>query len=336
MLVKRILALLVLPLLAGPLAACGSSSPAASASGGDGGGHLSLVAYSTPQKAYAKLIAAFQATPAGRGWTFSTSFGASGAQSKAVAQGLPADVVALSLAPDIDKLVTAGAVSSSWSSGPSEGIVSQTVAVLIVRKGNPLHITGWDDLVKPGVQIVTPNPVSSGSARWNIVAAYGAELKEGKTPAQAQAYLKQFFAHVVSQDPSARDAEQTFLAGRGNVLIDYESEAIALAKKGEAVQEVVPNSTILIQNPAAVVTRGGHQAEASKFIAFLQSAAGQRIFAAQGFRPTIAGLGSSSEFPTIPQQFDISYLGGWKAVDKQLFDPTSGLVPKLDAGASGG
>jgi sulfate transport system substrate-binding protein len=314
------------------LSACGSSS---SSSSSGGGGHLELVAYSTPQSAYAKLIVAFQATPAGRGVTFSQSFGASGQQSKQVLAGLPADVVALSLAPDVDKLAKAGLVSPTWSAGPGQGVVSTTVAVIIVRKGNPKHITGWDDLVRPGVQVVTPNPVSSGSARWNILAAYGAELREGRTPAQADAYLKQLFAHVVSQDTSARNAEQTFLTGRGDALLDYENEAITLQRKGEPVQEVLPSSTILIQNPAAVVTRGGHAALAQRFVDYLQSAPAQQIFASEGFRPTIPSLIKPSEFPAVRQLFTVADLGGWTKLTSDFFDPNNGLVSKIDAGAGG-
>ncbi|HEX4110371.1 MAG TPA: sulfate ABC transporter substrate-binding protein [Solirubrobacteraceae bacterium] len=320
---RRLLALLSTVALVAGLAACGSSSSS-------GSKHLSLVAYSTPQAAYAKLTAAFEATPAGRGVTFTQSFGASGQQSKAVLAGLPANVVALSLDPDVTKLVKAGLVSPSWDSGPNQGIVSTTVAVIIVRRGNPKHITGWDSLIKPGVQVVTPNPVSSGSARWNILAAYGAELKEGKTPAQADAYLTALFKHVVSQDTSARNAEETFLSGRGNALLDYENEAISLQRKGEPVQEVLPSSTILIQNPAAVVTRGGDTAVAQQFISYLQTPAAQQIFASEGFRPTIQSLVNSAEFPTIPGLFTAADLGGWTKLDTEFFDP-GGLITKIDS-----
>jgi sulfate/thiosulfate transport system substrate-binding protein len=309
-------------LAAAGLAACGSS-------GSGGGRHLSVVAYSTPQSAYQKLIAAFQATPQGKGVTFSQSYGASGQQSKAVAAGLPADVVALSLDPDITRLVKAGLVSPTWNRAPGGGVVSETVAVLIVRKGNPKHITGWDDLVKPGVGVVTPNPVSSGGARWNILAAYGAELREGKTPAQAKAYLASLFTHVVSQDTSARNAEQSFLAGRGDVLLDYENEAKTLTRKGAAIQEVLPASTILIQNPAAVVARGGHVALAQQFLAFLHTPAAQQVFASQGFRPMTASAGD----PPATGVFTVASLGGWTAVTKEFFDPQSGYVTKIDAQA---
>ncbi len=316
--IAALLALLVLP---GALAACGSSS-----STGKG---VALVAYSTPQGAFASLIPAFQATTEGKGTTFSQSYGPSGEQSRAVVNGLHADVVNFSLEPDVTRLVKAGLVSSSWNQGPTHGFVTNSVAVIIVRKGNPKHITGWSDLVKPGVEVLTPNPFTSGSARWNIVAAYGAQLKEGKTPAQAQAYLTELFHHVVSQDSSARTALQTFLAGRGDALIDYEDEAISDQKKGSPIEYVIPHDTILIQNPVAVVGKEG-AAAAKSFVAYLLSPAGQRIWAANGYRPVIPGIAAASSFPTPPGLFTIEALGGWSKVDKQFFEPETGLVTKIE------
>jgi sulfate/thiosulfate-binding protein len=300
------------------LAACGSSSSSSK--------QLGLVAYSTPQGVYEKLIPAFQATPDGKGVSFTQSYGPSGEQSRAVANGLHADVVNFSLAPDVEKLVKAGLVSASWNQNPTHGFVTDSVAVIIVRKGNPKHITGWSDLVKPGVQVLTPNPFTSGSARWNVMAAYGAQLKEGKTPAQAQAYLKALFHNVVSQDSSARNALQTFIAGRGDALIDYENEAIADQKKGQPIEYVIPSDTILIQNPVAVL---GTNAQAQKFVSYLLSPAGQAIWAANGYRPVISGV-SAAKFPTPPGLFTIDSLGGWKTVTKQFFEAETGLVTKIE------
>src|SRR5664279_1010731 len=255
------------------LSACGSSG----ASSGGSGKSLTLVAYSTPQAAFEKLIPAFEATPEGKGVSFKQSYGPSGEQSRAVSNGLHADVVDFSLEPDVERLVKAGLVSSDWNQNATHGFVTDSVAVIIVRKGNPKHITGWADLVKPGVQVVTPNPFTSGSARWNVMAAYGAQLKEGKTPAEAQTYLKALFHNVVSQDSSARNALQTFLAGRGDALIDYEDEAITDQKKGASIEYVIPKDTILIQNPIEVVGSGASAAEAQKFVEYLLSPAGQVI-----------------------------------------------------------
>jgi len=302
------------------LAACGSSGGSAK--------HLTLVAYSTPQSAYETLIPAFQATGEGKGVSFSQSYGPSGEQSRAVANGLHADVVNFSLQPDVEKLVKAGLVSPSWNQNATHGFVTNSVAVIIVRKGNPKHITGWSDLIKPGVQVLTPNPFTSGSARWNVMAAYGAQLKEGKTPAQAQAYLEALFHNVVSQDSSARNALQTFLAGRGDALIDYEDEAISDQKKGSPIEYVIPKATILIQNPIAVV--GTSNASAQKFVNYLLSPAGQRIWASKGYRPVIAGVAAPGQFPTPAKLFTIEALGGWKAVTKQFFEPETGIVTKIE------
>ncbi len=302
------------------LTACGSSSSST-------GKHLTLVAYSTPQGAFEELIPAFGATPEGKGVSFSQSFGPSGEQSRAVANGLHADVVNFSLEPDVERLVKAGLVSATWNQNATHGFVTDSVAVIIVRKGNPKHITGWNDLVKPGVGVLTPNPFTSGSARWNVMAAYGAQLKEGKTPAQAQAYLKALFGNVVSQDSSARNALQTFLAGRGDALIDYENEAISDQKKGAAIEYVIPPDTILVQNPIAVV---GGSAEGQKFVNYLLSPAGQAVWAAKGYRPVIQGVPGASKFPTPPGLFTIETLGGWKKVSKEFFEPETGIVTKIE------
>ncbi len=305
------------------LAACGSS-------GGGGGKHIALVAYSTPQGVFEKLIPAFEATTEGKGVSFSQSFGPSGEQSRSVANGLHADVVNFSLAPDVERLVKAGLVSPTWNQNATHGFLTNSVAVIIVRKGNPKHITGWSDLVKPGVQVLTPNPFTSGGARWNVMAAYGAQLKEGKTPAQAQAYLTALFHNVVSQDSSARNSLQTFLAGRGDALIDYEDEAIADQKKGAAIEYVIPRDTILIQNPVAVLGSGASSATAKSFVDYMLSPAGQAIWAAQGYRPVISGVPGADKFPTPPGLFTIDSLGGWKTVTKQFFEPETGIVTKIE------
>jgi sulfate/thiosulfate transport system substrate-binding protein len=320
---SRAVAVSLLTLLAAALglSACGSSSSSSK--------NLALVAYSTPQGAYEKLVPAFQATSEGKGVTVSPSFGPSGEQSRAVANGLQADVVNFSLEPDVEKLVKAGLVAPSWNQNATHGFVTNSVAVIIVRKGNPKHITGWNDLIKPGVGVVTPNPFTSGSARWNIMAAYGAQLKEGKTPAQALEYLTKLFHNVVSQDSSARNALQTFLAGKGDALIDYENEAISDQKKGSPIEYVIPSATILIQNPIAV-TKQGNTAQAQKFVDYLLSPAGQTIWVEKGYRPVISGVPGADKFPTPTSLFTIESLGGWKAVTKQFFEPETGEVTKIE------
>src|SRR3954453_22846473 len=193
------------------LAACGGSS-----SGGSGS--ISLVAYSTPKEAYAALIPAFNKTPDGKGVTFSQSYGASGDQSRAVDGGLPADVVEFSLEPDVTRLVDSGLVDQSWNQNQYKGMVTNSVVVLATRKGNPKNIKSWNDLTKPGVQVITPNPFTSGGARWNVMAAYGSQIEQGKSETEAVDYLKAMFKNVAVQDKSARDALATFTGGKGDVL----------------------------------------------------------------------------------------------------------------------
>jgi len=307
-------------------AGCGSSS-----SSGGGGNKLSLVAYSTPQEAYEAIIPAFQKTSAGRGVKFTQSYGASGDQSRAVAAGLPADVVALSLEPDVTKLVEGGLVSPDWNKDKWHGFVTNSVAVFAVRKGNPKNIRTWDDLVKPGVQVVTPNPFSSGGAKWNIMAAYGAQLEQGKSPAQAQAFLRALLKNTVVQDKSARDALQTFTSGKGDVLISYENEAITAQQKDQALDYVIPDQTILIQNPVAAV-KNGNVDKAKAFIAFLHSANAQKIYASHGYRSTDPALVDKRKYPTPPGLFTIDKFGGWGAVNDKFFDPQNGIVTKIEQG----
>jgi sulfate/thiosulfate-binding protein len=292
------------------------------------GGSLALVAYSVPQPAYSKLIPAFQKTVAGRGWSFTQSYGASGDQSRAVASGLPADVVNFATTPDVTRLVTKGLVSSTWNQNPHQGFVTDSVVVLIVRKGNPKHIHGWADLIKPGVSVVTPNPISSGGARWNILAAYGAQLKQGKSPDQAEAYLKSFFKHVPVQPVSAAQALTTFQNGEGDVLLDYESNAIFALKKGVKATYVVPAQDILIQTPVAVIRNSSNAGEAQRFVNFLWSPAGQTIFARNGFRPVLPSVAKkyTKVFPTPKKLFTVTYLGGWTSANTVFFAPNTGLV----------
>lgn len=298
--------------------------------GAQGSADLTLVAYSTPKPAYAKLIAAFQKTAAGRHVTFSQSFGPSGTQATSVADGLPADVVNFSSEPNMAKLVKAGLVSSSWDENSTKGMVTNSVVAFIVRKGNPDHITNWSDLVKKGVKVITPNPFSSGSAQWNLLAAYGAQLRQGKTPAEANSYLTSLLKNTVAQPSSASAALQTFLSGEGNVLLDYEDDALYAQRSGEPVSVVIPPQTILIQNPIAVVKSSKNAAAAKAFEDFLLSPAGQKIWGEQGYRPVLSSVAKQFRFPTPKSLFTIDSLGGWTSVESKFFDPTTGSVAKIE------
>jgi sulfate/thiosulfate-binding protein len=330
---------LILPAVAA-LAACGGASDTHSDSGSGaakGGTTLSLVAYSTPQVVYDQVIPAFAKTSAGKGVSFRQSYGASGDQSRAVENGQAADVVAFSLAPDVDRLVKDGLVSSDWTSEPHDGFVSDSVAVFMVRKGNPKHIRTWADLLKPGVEVLTPNPFTSGSAKWNIMAAYGAQIKQGKSPAQALAYLRQLLTeHVKVQDKSGREAVQDFVGGNGDVAISYENEAITAQQKGADIDYVIPVQTILIQNPAAVTKKAKPQAKA--FLDYLWTKPAQTSFAQHGYRPVDESVAKQfkSHFPTPSGLFTIDDLGGWSKVNDSFFDPEKGSVTKIeqDAGVS--
>jgi sulfate transport system substrate-binding protein len=330
-------AVAALAAIAAMTAACSSSS-SSSSSGSGGSKTVNLVAYSTPQKAYDALIPAFKATTAGKGASFKESFGASGAQSRAVAAGQPADIVAFSLEPDISKLVKSGLVPSNWNADAYKGMVTDSVVVLVVRKGNPKGIHGWADLVKPGVKVVTPNFLSSGSAKWNLMAAYGAQIKSGKSPADALAYVKALLKNTVTQPDSGSKATAAFVGGVGDVLISYENEALQAQKSGAAVDFVTPDQTILIENPIAVTTHAKNPTLAKAFVDYLHTDAAQKIFADHGYRPVVQADLDATKFPTPAQLFTIKDLGGWSTVNTQFFDPTSGSITKIEnsLGVSGG
>jgi sulfate transport system substrate-binding protein len=292
---------------------------------------LSVIGYSIPTAVFPKLQSAYQATAAGKGINFTDSFAASEVQSKAVAAGLPADVVNFSELNDMTRLVGTGQVAKTWANNKYNGIVSRSVVVFVLRNGNPKHIRTWDDLIKPGVQVVFPNPFSSGGAKWDIMAAYGSQLREGKTPKQAQAYLKTLFQHNVSQDTSGRNALNTFLSGKGDVLLDYESDAKLAQSQGKPVFYLIPKATLEIETPLAA-TNGSNHAEAQKFVNWLYTPAAQTIWAQNGFRPVDPTVAKKfkAQFPPRPQLFKIGYVGGWPKVEKQFFDPTTGIVAKIE------
>src|SRR5215212_121498 len=294
---------------------------------------INLVAYSTPRDAFAKIIPAFQDTKAGADTSFSQSYGGSGEQARAIAAGLSADVVDLSLQPDMGELVQAGIVDRTWNANSYSGFVTRSVVVFVLRDGNPKRIKTWDDLLKKDVEVVTPNPFTSGGARWNVMAAYGAYLKKTHSPTQATAKLTQLFRNVSVQDKSAREALNTFLAGKGDVLLTYENEAILARQKNQPVQFVIPKATILIENPLAV-TKGASPA-AKAFHDFLYTPAAQRIFAQTGYRPVVQTVAREFKFPPRPDLFTIRTLGGWKKVQPQFFDPRKGVMAAIERKVGG-
>jgi sulfate/thiosulfate-binding protein len=297
---------------------------------GASGGTVNLVAYSTPKPALGAEITAFGATKAGKGVTFSQSYGPSGTQATDVISGLPADVVNFSTTLDMQKVVKAGLVSPSWDATSTKGMVTDSIVSFIVRKGNPKHITTWADLVKPGVKVITPNPFSSGSAKWNLLAAYGADLAQGESKSKATAYLTQLLGHTASQPSSASDALETFLSGQGDVLLDYQDDADYAVSKGEPITVVTPPQSILIQNPIALTNTGKKNPAAKAFLAFLLSPAGQKIWAMEHYQPVLASVAKSAHFPQPKKLFTISTFGGWTKANATFFNLTSGVVAKIE------
>jgi len=317
--------------LAVGVAACGGSSDDSTSSSGSGGS-VDLVAYSTPEEAYTgKLEPGFNATPDGEGVEFSNSFGSSGDQSRAVEAGQPADVVHFSLEPDMTRLVDAGLVAEDWNQNEYDGIVEDSVVVFVTRKGNPENIQSWDDLVSGDVEVLTPNPFTSGGARWNLMAAYGDQvLTQGKSEEEGLQFLADLLSNVPVQDESARDSLGTFLGGKGDVLIAYENEAIAAQQAGEDIDYVVPDSTILIETPIAVTTDADESAQ--KFVDYEYTDEAQQLWADAGYRPVVQSVfdQNKDKFPVPSDLFTIDDLGGWDKVSTDFFDPENGSVAEIE------
>lgn len=322
-------ALLALALLA---AACGDDDAS------DGGGEetINTVGFAVPEAANKAIADEFTKTPEGEGVSFSTSYGASGDQSRAVESGLDADYVHFSVASDVTRLVDAGLVADTWDDGPTKGVVSSSIVVFAVREGNPLGIETWDDLIQPGIEIVTPNPGSSGAARWNALAAWGQVIADGGTEEEANEYLDAFFANVVSLPGSGRDATTAFVGGTGDVFMTYENEAILARQNGEEFDYIIPETTMLIENPGAVLTQATPAAQA--WLDFVLAEEGQRQFALKGFRPIIDGVefgeveganDPADPFPTVTNLLTVADdFGSWSELSDKFFDETDGIVSK--------
>jgi len=309
------------------LAACGSG---AGASSDEEKVTLALVAYSTPQEAYEDIIAAYQDTSDGENVEFTTSFGGSGDQSRAVESGLPADIVAFSLEPDMTRVVKAGIVAEDWNADDHAGMITDSVVVIATREGNPKNLTDWDDLTQPGVEVITPNPFASGGARWNVLAGYGAASDVGTNHEEGMAYLNALFQNVPVQDYSARKSLQTFSGGKGDAILAYENEAIFANQNGQDLEYVVPDETILIENPVAVTKTSENPEEAQAFLEFLRSEEAQRIFLENGYRPINEDVAADGDFPEPSGLFTIADLGGWGDVNTRFFDATEGLMVDVE------
>jgi len=299
---------------------------------------LTLVAYAVPEPGWSKVIPAFYATEAGADVQVVTSYGASGDQSRGVVNGKPADIVNFSVEPDITRLVTAGKVAEDWDADVTGGIPFGSVVTLVVRQGNPKHIKGWDDLLRQDVEVISPSPLSSGSAKWNLLAPYAEKSQGGKNPEAGLDFIDKLVGdHVKLRPGSGREATDVFLQGSGDVLISYENEAIAIERKGKPVEHINPSQTFKIENPLAVVTATRHLDTVTAFKNFQYTPVAQRLWAQAGFRPVDPGVAAEfrDEFPAPDKLWTIADLGGWDAVDTALFDKESGSITRIYTQATG-
>lgn len=323
--------------LAGLAVVTGCASTSGGSGEGSGGTDLSVVGFSVLEAANQPVFADFERTDAGKDVTITTSYGASGDQSRAVEGGLDADLVHLSLEPDIQRLVDSGQVDAGWKDSPTKGIATSSVVVMVVRPGNPKNIQGWDDLIKPGVEIITPNPASSGSAKWNILAAWAHVTGAGGSEDDAKAFVKKLLGNTISLPSSGRDATTAFTEGNGDVLLSYENEAITARANGADVDYVVPDDTLLIQNPAAVLKEA--DPKAADLLSFMTSADGQADYAKSGFRPVIDGVtlpevvGANDPANPFPQPTHLYTIdddfGGWATANTEFFDEEAGIITQL-------
>ena len=330
---RFLLPVLIVPVLFG----CASSAAEARQTGTT----VKLVAYSTPKPVMQKLISRFGHQSAEQGVSFTQSYGPSGSQAKAIAAGQPADIAFLSTGLDVETIVDAGLVSKSWTKTAHGGIAANSVVAFVVRPGNPKHIHTWKDLTRPGVQVVTPNPFSSGSAKWNVLAAYGEARKAGMSDGKAVKLVTKIFKNVVAQDPSGSTAANTFFNGKGDVLITYESEAYAAFAAGKQGKLVVPKPTMLIQLP--MVALKSAPATAKAFIKYAHAPKQQKIFAANGYRPVVKSVLGSSDLKSWKKKYNTGstfkitdkLFGGWLKVNRVWFDPVKGKMVKIEQAVGG-
>ncbi|BBX97182.1 sulfate ABC transporter substrate-binding protein [Mycobacterium lacus] len=324
----------------GVVAACHGGASDVVGGGGVANAHTSitLVAYSAPEPGWSKVIPAFNASEEGEGIQVITSYGASGDQSRGVVDGKPADIVNFSVEPDITRLVKAGKVSQDWDTDATRGIPFGSVVTLVVRKGNPKNIRDWDDLLRPGVEVITPSPLSSGSAKWNLLAPYAVKSEGGRNGQAGVDFVNRLVReHVRLRPGSGREATDVFVQGSGDVLISYENEAIATERQGKPVEHVNPPQTFKIENPLAVVSGSTNLGAATAFRNFQYTAEAQKLWAQAGFRPVDPAVAADfrDQFPAPVKLWTIADLGGWGTVDPQLFDKNAGSITKIYMQATG-
>ena len=298
---------------------------------------LRLGGYTTPREAYGKaIIPAFQKywkTKTGQDVVFQESYQGSGAQSRAIVGGFEADIAALSLEADIDRIAEAGLITHDWKSKTNRGMVSTSIVVIAVRQGNPKGVHDWADLTRSGLNVLTPDPKTSGGAQWNVNAIYGAALRgfagvPKDDPAAAKQFLKDVFRNVSILDKGARESITTYEKGIGDVAITYENEVLVGRQSGQNYDYVVPHSTILIENPVALVDKyvdkHGTRDAAEAFINFLWEKEAQRSYAKYGLRPVDSEVATDvqSQYPQVADLWKIDFLGGWARVSKEIYGPS--------------
>lgn len=328
-----------LALVVGAVAACqGGASDIVGAEGSNGHTRITLVAYAVPEPGWSAVIPAFNATDEGKDVQVIASYGASGDQSRSVVDGKPADIVNFSVEGDITRLVKAGKVAADWNKDATKGIPFGSVVTLAVRRGNPRHVKDWDDLLQPGLEIISPSPLSSGSAKWNLLAPYAAKSAGGRDPQAGLDFVKELVGqHIKLRPASGREATQVFVQGSGDVLISYENEAIAAERQGAPVEHVNPPETFRIDNPLAVLTTSANLNVATEFKNFQYTEQAQRLWAQAGFRPVDPAVVADfrHRYPAPHKLWTIQDLGGWDVVDPQLFDKNTGAITKIYAQATG-
>jgi sulfate transport system substrate-binding protein len=291
--------------------------------------NLNLVIYSTPKPVLDRLIAEFKKTPEGSDISITPSYGGSSSQAAAVVAGLPADGVILSTGVDMNVLVDNKIVSPKWDKQSHKGVVWNSVVVFGLRDGNPKKISSWNDLLRPGVGIVTPNPFTAGIAKWNVLGAYVAQRRLGRTDAQAIDYLRKMYRNVVSQDSSGSNATNTFLSGKGDVLLTFESEAL-----NGKIPFVIPRQTMSIEIYSAVTEESEHASEVNAFLRYLKSYPAQKILAENGYRPVDkqALAEFRKKYPVRPGETKITHktIGGWRVADKRFFEPTKSVMQGIE------
>jgi sulfate/thiosulfate-binding protein len=314
---------------------------------------ITLAAYSNVYDVYGKLISAFQTewkdAHDGQQVIFQTSFGGSTTQAQNVVAGFQADIVALSLAPDVQLIQDAGLITHDWTQDAEGSIVGSSVVVFDVRPGNPKHIENWNDLAQPGLQILTPDPAASGGARWNIVAAYGASMRgqvpgyAADDPAAAQQLLTDIFTNVTVMDKSANDSIKNFQAGNGDVAITYEYAVLAAQKSGLPDEMVIPPSTVAIQTPTVVVDKNAeaHCVEdiANAFVDYLHTDEAKATFLSTGYERSVdlkaAQSGDKGAFAPVTDMFTTDDLGGWDQLQNDTVFGPDGAFTKALAAAQG-